>query len=37
MELKVEKLESVEAPLEVSDEFVVASIIGAIVGLLIFT
>ena len=37
MELKLEKLDALEAPLPVSDEFVFGAIVGTIIGLLIFT
>lgn len=37
MELKIEKLDVLEAPFVVSEEFVVGAILGALIGLLIFT
>ena len=40
MDLNIEKMDQIEAPLvsiDVSQEFVIGAIVGAIVGLLIFT
>ena len=37
MDLNIEKMDQIEAPMPVSDEFVVGAVIGALIGLLIFT
>ena len=37
MDLNIETMDKLEAPMQVSDEFIMGAIAGALIGLLIFT